>query len=80
LPNCQNFCQRLEEHYAALAGQRVEVFKFLMEEHQLDLSSFPEIGQAGEVAKRLSGQRKLTVAEIRALSYRFGVSPASFIG
>jgi HTH-type transcriptional regulator/antitoxin HigA len=69
-----------EEHYPAPAGQGVEIFKFLMEEHQLDLSSFPEIGQADEVAKLLSGQRELTVAEIRALSHRFRVSPASFIG
>lgn len=69
-----------EEHYPAPAVKGIEVFKFLMEEHQLDLSSFPEIGQAEEVAKLLAGQRELKVSEIRDLSNRFRVSPASFIG
>lgn len=69
-----------EEHYPAPAVTGVDVFKFLMEEHQLNLSSFPEIGQADEVSKLLAGKRELKVSEIRALSNRFRVSPASFIG
>lgn len=60
-----------EEHYPAPTVTGVEVFKFLMAEHQLTLSSFPEIGQAEEVSSVLAGERELTVAEIRALSNRF---------
>ena len=68
-----------EEHYPAPSVNGIEVFKFLMAEHQLDLAGFPEIGQAEEVSNLLAGQRDLTVAEIRALAHRFQVSPASFI-
>ena len=68
-----------EEHYPAPTVKGTDVLKFLMEEHQLNLSSFPEIGQVEEVRALLSGQRELKVSEIRALSRRFGVSPASFI-
>ncbi len=68
-----------EEQYPAPAVKGVDVFKFLIEEHQLDLSSFPEIGQKEEVLALLSGKRELKVSEIRALSARFRVSPASFI-
>jgi HTH-type transcriptional regulator/antitoxin HigA len=68
-----------EVHYPAPAVTGVDVFKFLMEEHQLDLSSFPEIGQEEEVSRLLAGERELQVSEIRALADRFRVSPASFI-
>ena len=68
-----------EEHYPAPTVKGMDIFQFLMEEHQLNLSSFPEIGREEEVAKLLSGQRELKVSEIRELSNRFRVSPASFI-
>jgi HTH-type transcriptional regulator/antitoxin HigA len=68
-----------EEHYPAPTVNGVDVFKFLMDEHQLNLSSFPEIGQEEEVSKLLSGKRELKASEIRALSNRFQISPASFI-
>lgn len=45
-----------EEHYPAPAVKGADVLKFLMAEHQLNLSSFPEIGQAEEVRELLSGQ------------------------
>jgi HTH-type transcriptional regulator/antitoxin HigA len=68
-----------EEHYPAPTVNGVDVFKFLMDEHRLNLSSFPEIGQEEEVSKLLSGKRELKASEIRALSNRFQISPASFI-
>ena len=68
-----------EEHYPAPEVHGIDVVHFLMEEHQLDLTSFPEIGQAEEVSELLSGRRELKVSEIRMLSDRFKVSPASFI-
>lgn len=57
----------------------VDVFNYLMVEHQLDLASFPEIGEAEDVSNILAGKRELTASEIRALASRFGVSPASFV-
>jgi HTH-type transcriptional regulator/antitoxin HigA len=68
-----------EEHYPAPNVTGIEVFKFLMEEHQLSLSSFPEIGPEEEVSKLLTKKRELKASEIRALSNRFQISPASFI-
>lgn len=68
-----------EIQYPAPIINGIDVFKFLMEEHHLTLSNFPEIGQEDEIAKLLSGQRELRVSEVRKLSNRFQVSPASFI-
>jgi len=68
-----------ENHYPAPAVKGVDVLKFLMEEHQLSPSNLPEIGNEEVVSQLLAGKRELTVKNIRALSRRFGVSPATFI-
>jgi len=68
-----------ENHYPAPAVKGIDVLKFLMEEHQLSPSNFPEIGNEEIVSQLLAGKRELTVKNIRALSRRFGVSPATFI-
>jgi HTH-type transcriptional regulator/antitoxin HigA len=57
----------------------IDVLKFLIEEHQLSPSSFPELGNEEIVSQLLAGKRELSVEDIRALSRRFGVSPATFI-
>jgi len=51
---------------------------FLMEQHGLRQGDMPEIGSQGVVSEILSGKRDLNVRQIRALSERFGVSPATF--
>lgn len=68
-----------ETYYPAPAVTGIEVLKYLMEEHQLDSSSLPEIGNEGLVSDLLTGTRDLSVPEIRILSRRFGISPATFI-
>jgi mRNA-degrading endonuclease HigB of HigAB toxin-antitoxin module/antitoxin component HigA of HigAB toxin-antitoxin module len=68
-----------EEHYPVLDARGIEVLQFLMDEHQLKASDFPEIGSEQDVQKLLNGARDLSVPEIRVLSRRFGVSPATFI-
>ena len=68
-----------ESHYPAPTVKGIDVLKFLLEEHQLPLSSLPEIGNEEMVSQLLSGKRELTVENIRALSQRFGISPATFI-
>jgi HTH-type transcriptional regulator/antitoxin HigA len=68
-----------ETHYPAPTVKGMDVLKFLMEEHQLSPSSLPEIGNEEVVSQLLAGKRELSVENIRALSQRFGVSPATFI-
>jgi HTH-type transcriptional regulator/antitoxin HigA len=50
-----------------------------MEEHNLKQSDLSEIGSQGVVSEILNGKRTLNVAQIKALSKRFKVSPAVFI-
>lgn len=52
---------------------------FLMDEHGLRQSDLPEVGSQGVVSELLSGKRRLNTRQIRALTARFGVSPAVFI-
>lgn len=55
-----------------------EVLAVLMEEHGLTQSDLPEIGSQGVVSEILHGRRELNTRQIKALSKRFGVSPAAF--
>ena len=55
-----------------------EVLKFLMEEHDLTQHDLPEVGSQGVVSEILRGKRDLNTRQIKALSRRFGVSPAAF--
>lgn len=55
-----------------------EVLKYLIEEHGLTQADLPEIGSQGVVSEILRGKRELNTRQIKALSKRFGVSPAVF--
>lgn len=68
-----------DEHYRVPTVKGIDVIRFIMEEHQLTESDFPEIGKEEEFSELLSGKRELKIAEIRALANRFQISPASFI-
>lgn len=57
----------------------VQALKFLMEQHGLKQSDLPEIGSQGVVSEILRGKRDLNMRQVRALSARFQVSPASFV-
>jgi len=57
----------------------VDALRFLMEQHCLTQRDLPEIGSQGVVSEILSGKRELNVRQIRALSKRFAVSPATFV-
>ena len=60
-------------------GDAIGCLKYLMEVHQLQQSDLMELGSQGVVSEILSGKRKLSVRQIKALSKRFHVSPAIFI-
>ena len=57
----------------------VDCLRFLMEEHNLKPGDLPEMGNKEVVSDILSGKKKLTVKQIKALSERFHVSPAVFV-
>lgn len=67
------------EHHALPEATGVHALKFLMEQHGLKQSDLSEIGSQGVVSEILAGKRELNIRQIRALSDRFGVSPATFI-
>ena len=66
------------DHVAIKGAAGKDVLKFLMEEHGLTQSQLPEIGSQGVVSEILRGRRELNTRQIKALSERFGVSPAAF--
>ena len=68
-----------ESNYPEPSVTGTDVLKYIMEEHQLSLTSFPEIGNEKSVSELLAGKRELSVGNIHALSKRFGISPATFI-
>jgi HTH-type transcriptional regulator/antitoxin HigA len=70
-----------EEHYPIPKATPVEMVRFLMDQHSLknkDLVS--QFGTDSAVSMFLSGQRRLTVSQIQALSARFHLSTDVFIG
>lgn len=68
-----------EQHYPMPELGGVDALRFLMEEHALTQADLPEVGSQGVVSEILGGKRTLNVRQIRALSKRFGVSPALFV-
>ena len=68
-----------EQHYPMPELGGVDALRFLMEEHVLTQADLPEVGSQGVVSEILGGKRTLNVRQIRALSKRFGVSPAVFV-
>lgn len=67
-----------ESHYPAQTVTGRDALRFLLEEHRLTPTDMPELGDTKSVNELLAGQRELTIPEIRSLSARFGVSPATF--
>ena len=60
-------------------GSPAEILKYLIKEHGVRQGDLPEIGSQGVVSEILSGKRSLNTRQVKALSTRFGVSPAVFI-
>ena len=58
--------------------EATDVLKYLMKEHGLRQSDFPEIGSQALISNILKGERSLTVNHIKLLSKRFNVSASTF--
>lgn len=67
------------KHVLELVGDPISSLKHFMAEHNLKQNDLSEIGSQGVVSEILNGKRTLNVAQIKALSKRFKVSPAVFI-
>lgn len=67
------------EHHPLPDATGVQALKFLMAQHGLKQSDLHEIGSQGVVSEILAGKRELNIRQVRALSERFGVSPATFV-
>ena len=67
------------EHHLLPEVTGVHALKFLMEQHDLKQCDLPEIGSQGIVSEILAGKRELNIRQVRSLSERFGVSPATFV-
>ncbi len=68
-----------DTHYPMPDCSGPEVLAYLMEEHALDTSDFPEIGSSEMLTSILEGKQPLQVEHIRALANRFKVSTSAFI-
>lgn len=66
------------DHVEVKGATGKDVLKSLMEEHRVTQSDLPEVGSQGIVSEILHGRRELNARQIKALSERFGVSPAVF--
>ena len=67
------------EHHPLPDVTGVQALKFLIEQHGIKQCDLHEIGSQGVVSEILSGKRELNIRQVRALSERFGVSPATFV-
>lgn len=70
-----------DEHYQLLDNATgIDALKFLMQQHDLKQTDLcPELGSQGVISEILNNKRKLNVAQIKKLSARFKISPATFI-
>jgi len=67
------------EHHPLPDVTGVQALKFLMAQHGIKQCDLQEIGSQGVVSEILTGKRALNIRQVRALSERFGVSPATFV-
>lgn len=67
------------QHHRLPDTTGIDALKFLMQQHGLKQNDLTEIGSQGVVSEILSGKREFNIRQIRALSERFGVSPATFV-
>ena len=69
-----------QEHYPVPAADAVSVVRFLIEQQSLaQRDLIPQFGSESAVSMFLSGQRKLTLDQVRKLSIRFKLPADVFI-
>lgn len=66
-------------HFQTPTTRGVDALKFLMDSHHLHQADLPEIASQGVLSEILNGKRSLNLRQIKLLSKRFNVDPATFI-
>jgi len=66
------------QHIPEPSSDPIGMLEFLMEQHGLQDSDLPELGNQSCAKEILAGKQELTRRQIYALSQRFHVSPAVF--
>ncbi|WP_416137918.1 helix-turn-helix domain-containing protein [Halomonas sp. HK25] len=56
-----------------------DMLRHLMQWHDLDQSSLPEVGTQSVISEILGGKRRLNVRQIKALTQRFGLPADLFL-
>ena len=76
----ENQLSEVQDFEAAVESTPVDIrmLRLVMEQHELNGTDFPEIGDKTLISKILNGSRSLTKDHITKLSERFGISPALF--
>ncbi len=76
----ENQLPEVQEFEAAVASTPADIrmLRLLMEQHKLNGTDFPEIGDKTLISKILNGSRSLTKDHITKLAERFDISPALF--
>ena len=69
---------KLFERSANVGPADVATLRLIMEQQDLGVADFPEIGDKSLISKILSGERNLTKLHIQKLSKRFKINPALF--
>ena len=69
-----------EEHYSVPKADAVSIMRFLIEQqHLTQRDLIPEFGSESAVSMFMTGQRNLTLEQVRKLSIRFKLSADVFI-
>lgn len=66
-------------HFPEPEGTPIGCLKYFMDEYGLKQKDLTEIGSPGVISEIMAGKRELNKRQIKALSARFGCSPAVFI-
>lgn len=72
-PEIEAFNKKLHQQ-----KQDIFVLRLLMDQHNLGVADFPEIGDKSLISKILSGERNLTKSHVQKLSERFSIDPGLF--
>jgi HTH-type transcriptional regulator/antitoxin HigA len=66
-------------HFPEPMGSPITSLQEFMADYNLGYTDLPELGDETVVREILQGKRDLTLAQVRFLAQRFGVTPALFV-
>lgn len=81
IENYENEAERFSEFNKSIedADAAVSMLALIIDQHNLKLDDFPEIGGKSYLSQILNGKKSMTLGHIKALSNRFGVPSYMFL-